>query len=43
MAVPPAGVKVIFEAILKTFAGVDYEFIEPKWICENEDSLEDVI
>ena len=30
MAVPPAGVKVIFEAILKSFAGQDYETIEPK-------------
>lgn len=29
MAVPPKGAKVIFEAILKTFAGVEYEFVEP--------------
>lgn len=29
MAVPPKGAKVIFEAILKTFAGVDYESIVP--------------
>ena len=29
MAVPPAGVKIIFEAILKTFAGLSYEHIEP--------------
>jgi DNA (cytosine-5)-methyltransferase 1 len=29
MAVPPAGAKIIFEAILKTFAGVDYKYCEP--------------
>lgn len=29
MAVPPAGAKVIFQAILKTFAGVDYPKIAP--------------
>jgi DNA (cytosine-5)-methyltransferase 1 len=29
MAVPPKGVKVIFEAILRTFAREDYPFIEP--------------
>ena len=29
MAVPCRGAKIIFEAILKSFAGVDYEYIEP--------------
>lgn len=29
MAVPPEGMKVIFRAILKTFAGVDYQSVEP--------------
>lgn len=29
MAVPAKGAKVIFEAILKTFAGIDYESVEP--------------
>ncbi|MBV6479924.1 MAG: Modification methylase HaeIII [Ignavibacteria bacterium] len=29
MAVPPRGVKIIFEAILKTFAGIAYENTEP--------------
>ena len=24
MAVPPKGARIIFEAILKTFAGIDY-------------------
>lgn len=34
MAVPPKAAKVIFEAILKTFAGIPYEFVEPKWNIE---------
>ena len=29
MAVPPQGMKVIFEAILKSFAGVEYEYTAP--------------
>jgi hypothetical protein len=28
MAVPPKGVKVIFDAILNTFAEIEYEAIE---------------
>ena len=28
MAVPPKGAKIIFEAILKTFAGIPYESME---------------
>lgn len=28
MAVPVAGVKIIFEAVLKTFAGIDYDYDE---------------
>lgn len=31
MAVPPLGAKVIIEAILKTLAGVDYEWVEARW------------
>lgn len=31
MAVPTLGVKTIFESILKTFAGIKYESIDPKW------------
>ena len=27
MAVPPRGAKIIFEAVLKTFAGIDYEWM----------------
>ena len=29
MAVPCQGAKIIFEAILKTFAGIEYDYIEP--------------
>jgi len=29
MAVPPAGAQIVFEAILKSFARIPYEFIEP--------------
>lgn len=34
MAVPPLGVSIIIEAILKTFAGEEYEHIDPKWDIE---------
>ena len=33
MAVPAKGARVIFEAILKTFAGIEYDGMEAK---ENE-------
>lgn len=29
MAVPPRGAEIIFRAILNTFAGIDYEYVEP--------------
>src|SRR5699024_379172 len=29
MAVPPKGAEIIFNAILKTFAGITYESVEP--------------
>ena len=29
MAVPAKGAKIIFEAILNTFAGIEYESVEP--------------
>lgn len=29
MAVPPKGAEIVFEAILKTFAGIDYDSVEP--------------
>lgn len=35
MAVPPRGAKVIFEAVLKTFAGVEYSHIASRWNMEN--------
>lgn len=31
MAVPPIGAKIIFEAVLKTFAGLKYEIDEPSY------------
>jgi DNA (cytosine-5)-methyltransferase 1 len=31
MAVPPKGAKMILEAILKTFAGIEYKDVTPKW------------
>ncbi|WP_196008216.1 DNA (cytosine-5-)-methyltransferase [Clostridium tyrobutyricum] len=39
MAVPPEGAKIIFEAILKTFANQDYDYIESRW---NMDELRDI-
>lgn len=30
MAVPPEGAKIIFEAVLNTFAGIEYETVEPR-------------
>lgn len=39
MAVPPFGAQIIIEAILKTFAGIEYPHIEPKW---NIDDLRDI-
>ncbi|GAB3710145.1 DNA cytosine methyltransferase [Spirosoma flavus] len=34
MAVPPQGAKVIFDAILKSFAGIDYEYVRPNITVE---------
>ncbi len=31
MAVPPIGAKIVFEAILKTFAGIQYNFVEASY------------
>ncbi len=39
MAVPPDGAKHIFEALLKTFAGIKYDWIEPKFSEEEIDIL----
>jgi DNA (cytosine-5)-methyltransferase 1 len=35
MAVPPEGAKIIIEAILKTFAKQEYDYIQPKWNIED--------
>ena len=32
MAVPPIASKMIFEAILKTFAGINYKGVEPSYV-----------
>ncbi|WNB93427.1 DNA cytosine methyltransferase [Bacillus sp. NEB1478] len=40
MAVPPLGAKVIVEAVLKSFANVPYDYIEPKWKGVIKDVLE---
>lgn len=32
MAVPVQGAKILFEAILKSFAGIEYDSIEPNEI-----------
>lgn len=32
MAVPPNGAQIIFEAVLKTFAGLTYEYVPAKWV-----------
>jgi DNA (cytosine-5)-methyltransferase 1 len=31
MAVPPEGAKIIFESILKTFAGIEYKSVDPSY------------
>lgn len=36
MAVPPTGAKIIIQSVLKTFAGVDYPSVAPRW-AERED------
>lgn len=37
MAVPPLGAKAIFEAVLKSFAGIDYPAVKPniRYVAEN--------
>lgn len=37
MAVPPAGAKVIVQSILKTFAGIDYPHVAPRWAESKND------
>jgi DNA (cytosine-5)-methyltransferase 1 len=31
MAVPPEGMSIIFKAILKSFAGIEYDYVTPKY------------
>lgn len=35
MAVPALGANIIIKAILKTFAGIEYESVPAKWNIEN--------
>lgn len=37
MAVPPKGIKLIFESILKTFAGIAYDYVLPNIETKNRD------
>ncbi|SED14911.1 DNA (cytosine-5-)-methyltransferase [Paenibacillus sp. GP183] len=37
MAVPPDGAKVIIEAILKTFAGIEYDSVPSKWSVNSQE------
>jgi DNA (cytosine-5)-methyltransferase 1 len=39
MAVPPFGAKIIFEAILKTFAGISYDTVNASFKYEGESTL----
>jgi len=36
MAVPPKGARIIIEAVLKSFAGIDYPFVEPNIKLDTE-------
>ena len=38
MAVPPLGAEIITEAVLKTFAGVDYKSVPAKWLSNGKNS-----
>ncbi|HVY35808.1 MAG TPA: DNA cytosine methyltransferase [Candidatus Paceibacterota bacterium] len=42
MAVPPIGAQIIISAVLKTFAGIPYEFVNTK-LNNNETALQDVV
>ena len=35
MTVPPLGANIIINAILKTFAGIEYESVPAKWNIED--------
>ena len=37
MAVPPRGVKIVFEALLKTFAKIPYDSVQPNIQIKNRD------
>lgn len=39
MAVPPRAAQVIVEAILKTLAGIEYEYVEAKWAVDHTNQV----
>lgn len=43
MAVPPKGAKIIFDAILKTFAGIPYDNVEPNIDTRNRDLFGNIV
>lgn len=40
MAVPPLGAKVIIEAVLNTFAGIPYDFVDAHWTLSDPDDAD---
>lgn len=43
MAVPPKGIKIIFESIFKTFAGIEYDYIVPNINTKNKDLFGNIV
>lgn len=43
MAVPPKGAQIIFESILKTFAGIPYEYVNPNIPTKNKNIFGDFV
>ena len=39
MAVPPYGVKVVFEHIIKTLLGIEYEHVQEKWDIPDDERI----
>jgi DNA (cytosine-5)-methyltransferase 1 len=37
MAVPPRGAEIIIRAVLKTFAGIEYNHVRTHWEIDEED------
>ena len=43
MAVPPLGAQVIFEAVLKTFAGIEYDWVPSRWPTTDAEIREETV